>query len=257
VADHQSHSRNKEINTMKRILFVTLITLIATTISFAQTQPPAPQLYYVQVLKVNPGMSAEWRALYQNEILPALKKGGAKQSTVFATAFGDVREFIIITPLDSWEQLDEPGRLNKALGQEAARALNAKQSRLLAEWHTYVTALQPGLSIMPTSTEPAKLGVMIRNHVTPGRNAEYEKWAKENPLVVSKKTNVKGVLTGKTIVGGDPNTYTVFVLFDSYAEMSKQTAAAAKVRAEMKLSGGEPAGVVAHREALVIPRCQN
>lgn len=244
----------KRNSTKSFVLTISALLLVVAFVptNFAQSQTPAPQLYYVQVIKTNPGMGNEWREFYKNEILPVLKKGGAKQSTVLATSFGDTRDYIIIAPLESLARLDEPNLLVKALGQEAARALNMKQSRLLAEWHIYISQSRPDLGIAPTSTEPAKLAVMVRQHVTPGRALEFKKWAKENPLLIAKKINAKGVLTGKTLMGGDPNTYTTFILYDSYADISKYQTEMVKAAAEMKLSLVAPAGLVAHTETLVV-----
>ena len=90
---------------MKRILFATLFTLITTTISFAQTQTPAPQLSRVQHITLNPGVRVEWMKFYQTEMLPALKKGGVKQSIVLQVTQGDLRQFSIITPLASFAEL--------------------------------------------------------------------------------------------------------------------------------------------------------
>lgn len=237
---------------MKRILLAILFTLFTTTFSFAQTQPPAPQLYRVQVIKLNPGVRDEWREFYKTEILPVMKKAGIKRHDVLAVAQGDVREYILITPLEGLAQLDEPGAVEKVLGAEGMRALNAKHSRFLAEWHLYTSVARPDLGIAPTSNEPAKLAVMVRQHVTPGRALEFEKWAKENPLLIAKKINAKGVLTGKTMMGGDPNTYTTFILYDSYADISKYQTEMVKAAAEMKLSLGVPAGLVAQTETLVV-----
>ena len=237
---------------MKRILLATLFTLIATTCLFAQTQTPAPQLSRVQHITLNPGVRGEWLKFYQTEMLPALKKGGVKQSIVLQVTQGDLRQFSIITPLASFAELDEPSALIKALGQEGAQALTTKASRFYAEWRSSIVVGQPDMGIAPTSTEPAKLAIAIRTTVTPGRTAEYEKGFKENVLPAAKKTNVKGVLVARVLTGGDTNEYRRLLLFDSHADMVKYQTDYNKAIAELKLTPGAPAGIIAHGESLIV-----
>lgn len=164
---------------------------------------------------------------------------------------GDVRQFVIITPLESFAQLDDPGPLQKALGQEAARALTLKQSRFFAEWHSYVLAGRPDLSLAPTSNEVPKLGLAVRTNVTPGRVQDWVKGVKENLLPIAQKAGVKGLLAGQVALGGDPNEFRALFLFDSYADISRFQAAHSKAAAELKLSPMPPAGVVSHNEFLL------
>ncbi len=234
-------------------LFGLLLAAALASFTFAQTQPPAPQFYRVQVIKTNPGVSAEWQTLYKNEVLPALKKAGVKQQTVLQVVQGDVRQWVIISAaLENFAQLDEPTPLVKALGEEGARALNNKQGRLLAEWRSYVSQGRPDLGIAPASSEPMKLATSIKTIVMPGRAAEWEKFVKENLLPATKKAGIKGVLAGKVAFGGDTDEYRTLLLFDSYADGLKFAQALAKAQAELNLATAPPAGVVAHREALVV-----
>ena len=228
--------------------------LLAVCIGFAQTQTPpaAPQFYQVQVVKLQPGMLGEWTKFYETEILPALKKAGVKQYSVLSVAQGDVRLRIIIRPLESLTQLDEPGPLAKVLGQEAANALNQKLSRFYSEWNSYVTVGRPDLGIAPTSSEPAKMATSIRTVIAPGPTAEWEKYIKESNQPAAKKAESKGVLVGKILLGGDPNEYHTYLLFDSYADGVKFSQAITKAKADMNLATAPPAGVVAHTETLIV-----
>ena len=217
----------------------------------AQTPPPMPQFSRVQAVTLNPGVSDEWRKFYQTEIVPALKKGGVKQHSVWRVVQGDVRQYVLITPMESLAQMDEPIALAKALGQEAATALNKKQSRFFADWQMYIIAGRPDLSIAPTSTEAPKLGLATKTIVTPGRTQEWVKGVKENLLPVVQKAGLKGMLTGKIAFGGNPNEFRSLLLFDSYADLSRFQSEYGKAAAELKLSPMAPPGIVAQSEFLV------
>ena len=83
----------------------------------------------------------------------------------------------------------------KALGQAAVTALTAKLDRVTASLRTVGITSRPDLSIVPSGSagsEP-KLVAMRRITVAPGRNADFEKYAKEL-LPVMGKTNAKGCL---------------------------------------------------------------
>ena len=70
-------------------------------------------------------------------------------------------------------------------------------------------------------------------------------------LPIFKKTNVKGILTFKGVLGGDPNEYGSLVLFDSFADLGQFPAAMGKAAAEAKL-GPMPQGVVLHTEQTTV-----
>jgi hypothetical protein len=248
-----THVVQRAITQCTRAALFGLLAVAFASFTFAQTPAPAPQFYRVAVVRVNPGMSREWQTLYQNEVLPALKKAGVTQSAVLHVVQGDVRQFVIISAaLDDFAKLDEPGALNKALGPEGTQALNAKQSRLLAEWRTHVMVGRPDLGIAPAAGETIKLATSIKTTVTPGRAAEYEKYVKESNLPAAKKAGSKGVLVGKVVLGGDPNEYRTLLLFDSYADAAKLTQALAKTKADLNLATAPPAGIVAHQEMQVV-----
>ena len=223
----------RPLHITRTALLSLLLAIALAPRSFAQT-PPAPQYYRVQTIKLNSGMRPDWEKFYQAEILPALKKVGVKQHSVWRVAQGDLRQYFIITPINSLAELDEPSPLLKALGQEAGQALMTKQSRFFGEWRQDIVVGRPDLGIALTPNSPLKLAVLDTETVAPGHTADYEKWVKENILPVVKKTNAKGVLTGKTALGSDPNEYHVLVLFDSYAEIEKFVTTSAKAAAELK-----------------------
>jgi len=82
-----------------------LAVLMITTppgVSLAQAPAqPANTRVLVQVTQLKPGRAAEWRALQQNEVLPALKKAGVTSRDTLETLFGDTNEYVTLRPLDN------------------------------------------------------------------------------------------------------------------------------------------------------------
>ena len=234
---------------MKRILFATLFTLIITTFSFAQTQPPAPQLLAVRETRVKPEMREEYLAFMQKETIPAYKKAGIKQWDAYATSnFGEVK-FYFLRPIAGLKEFDEMDALTKALGEEGRRAWVAKWSRMIISSRGYLVGMRPNLSIMPKTNDAPKLALLVSHKVALGRTAEFEAIMKNDYLPIFEKTNLKALFMGRVSLGGDVNEYLSVSRFDSFEEIEKW-AIAAQLEGFGKLAAKE-VGIVLQRESAV------
>jgi hypothetical protein len=229
-----------------KLFAVLFVAATLATLAFAQT-PPAQQTYSVVVVQVKPEMGGEWQDFLKNHANPALQKGGVKQRSVWTTAtFGEGGEYVLVTPIESLSQYDNPSPVVKALGQEGETALLAKRQRLITGYRTFMITARPDLGVAPKAGYAFKLGVGATVNVTPGRIADYEKSLKDLSAALAK-TNAKGVLVSRVGLGGDPNSYITLALFDNWDDVDKFPAAFAKASADAKLAP-PAAGIVAHTE---------
>ena len=187
---------------------------------------PAQMWSSISVIRVKPDMIAEWQDLQKNTVNPALKKAGVKERSIFETAvFGESYEYVVITPITSFAQYDEPvSLLRKTLGEDAYRDYVAKSRRCVVSVHTYGDLARLDLSYMgkmATMTGPPKLAVVNAISVVPGRAAAFESLVKTDILPVMKKADVIGYFVSQTMFGGDGYGYTSVVFFDSFAEIGK------------------------------------
>ena len=237
---------------------VPLLALTVTPLCFAQAKaaekraaqaPAQRQLISIQFLRVKPGMGPEWREFRKNETLPMLRKAGVKQSTIFSTAiFGDV-SFLIVTPIESLAQYDNPGPAVRALGQEGAAAYNAKAARFVESSRTIAIETRPDLSLMPTSSDPAKLIVVGTTTLTQGYSAEYETFVKTQVLPVVKKAAPKGYLMSQVVYGGNLNQTISATLLDSFADLQRYREGFNKEATAARLTG-RGVGVVNRENAI-------
>lgn len=190
--------------TIKLVLVLSLFLLTALS-AFAQ-DAPKPQLSRVSVTQVKPEMWEQFLAFYKNETLPALKKGGIKQSLVMQSSgpIGNGFEFRVVQPIESLAQFDEDSALTKALGTEGRKAYDAKRRTMIVSNHAYIIRGIPEAAIPQNGT--SKLMVRREVSITPGRRADYESYLKDL-LVVLKKTNLKGHRVSRLVLGGDLNAY--------------------------------------------------
>ncbi|MBI3428410.1 MAG: hypothetical protein HY011_36280 [Acidobacteria bacterium] len=219
-----------------------LLAVSLTPFCLAQNTPPAPQLYWVTVTQVKPGMAEQYQAFIKNETLPAFKKAGGKQfETWVVQYFGAVGEVWTFRPVENFKQLDEPNFVVKALGEAGARAWAAKRAQLTTGYRSFLASIAPELSV-PLKGEP-KLALAVTTAITPGRVAEYAKHLKENALAANAKTNSKGVATFVEGLGGNPNAVHVAVYFDNFEDIGNFVQAYGKAMAELKLQANPPIGV--------------
>jgi hypothetical protein len=218
---------------------------------------PAQAWSSISVVRVKPDMVAEWQDLQKNVVNPALKKAGVKERAIFETAvFGESFEFVVITPITSFAQYDEPmSALRKTLGEDAYRDYQAKSRRCVVSAHTYAELSRLDLSYMgkmASMTGPPKLAVVNSISVVPGRAAAFENLVKTAVLPVMKKADVIGYFISQSMFGGDGYAYTSVVFFDSFADIGKGSpflrvlgpAGSAAFFAKF-------AGVVAHQERVI------
>ena len=233
----------KPIHFRNQLLLAFGLCLLTALSGFAQ-EAPKPQLSRVSVTQVKPEMWEQYLAFYKNETLPALKKGGIKQSLVLQSSgpIGNGFELRVVQPIDSLAQFDEDSALTKALGTEGRKAYDAKRRSMIVSGYAYVIRSIPEASIMPTGT--SKLMVRREVSIAPGRRDDYESYLKD-VLVVLKKTNLKGHRINRVILGGDINMYSQADSFDSWAEYEKHTAELPKVEGYSKLAG-RTVGLVLH-----------
>jgi hypothetical protein len=146
----------------------------------------------VQVSHLKPERVAEWRALQQNEVLPALKKAGVTQRTVLETLFGDRTEYVSLRPLPSFAEFDGDGVLVAALGQRAADALTAKLQACTVSTQRYIINRQNEFNV-GAATGP--IFVTTRYRLNPGAGPTYRQFLRDyaNPL------NARGVQESKIL----------------------------------------------------------
>lgn len=208
----------------------------------------------VTVVNVKPEMINDFWNFVKNDTNPALVKGGAKWSDVWATAIGNGFEFYIVSPVENFAEFDGPGPLEKGLGKEGMAAWRTKAYRLVNSVRSFVLVSDPGLSYETKMTGPPHLAVLTFVTVAPGRNSEYESYLRNDYLPVVKQSKIAGFWVQETLFGGDPNEYVTLTLQDNFAELEKGPPARRVLGQEgmMKLMQKLPAGVITRINRTVI-----
>jgi hypothetical protein len=200
--------------------------LVSTAPTLAQapnSAPKASEWLVVTIVSVNPGANADYLALQTAEVIPAQKKGGvvARQAWSSGVA-GTPGEFVFITPVTSFARFDEPNPVLKALGEEGAAALAARQAKLAQATKRLIVRTRPDLSYRPDpAAAPPPLAIISVVDVAPGRRAEFEAFVKKDVLPAMQQAKVKSYGVLEVVYGDSIGTYVTAVGYDNYEAIGK------------------------------------
>ena len=245
--------------TLLRVLCVATFILVAAQSQQILAQNPAPtpqaapspEFLSITVVSVKPEMMVEFQNFMKNTTNPALKKGGLKWREVWQNtgAAGDAFEYVLVTPLPKFAELDGPSALEKGLGAQGLPAWTAKAGSLVNSVRRFVIRTRPDLSFAAQRTGTPKLAVIHFAHIAPNRNNDYENFLKNDFTPVMKQAGVT-YLVSQTIFGGNSNEYITLTMRDSFADLDKGPVHVQTLGAEgaQKLMQKLPAGAVVHLE---------
>jgi hypothetical protein len=255
--------RHSSITKPYAALSTLLLAVSLTTFAFAQTKataksqaklvapvtqaPAQRQLISLTFLRIKPGMGPEWQEFRKSETLPALRKAEVKEQGVWNTAIFGEGGYVIVTPIGSLTQYDNPSPIVRALGQEGARAYGAKAARFTESSHTVAIETRPELSIAPSPSAQPNLAVVNTTTIVAGRDDEYENFIKTAVLPAVKKAAPKGYLVSRVVYGGNLNQYSSVVLLDNFADLQRWREAFGKEATTAKLAA-KSVGIVTSRE---------
>jgi len=193
--------------------------LLASTCSNrASAQSAAPMTARVTVIQVKPDMLNEWLDLEKNEMVPAMKKGGQKTMTIYATRiFGNSHEYVVIAPFEKYADFDGQSPLIKALGADGAARLNAKLRKCIVSSTSYSITRATDLSNVLEEAMPNMI-VTAHYRVATGKMAEFESLVKSDVLPVYKKAKT-GLIVNRRGAGANPNDVTFSTVYTKFADM--------------------------------------
>jgi len=185
------------MKTMVKALYTVVSLALLCAWSGAGAQAPQDTTrILVTVAQLKPEKVTEWRALQQNEVMPALKKAGIATRTVLETMFGDRQEFITLRPLASFAEFDGTGPVEKAIGAKAATALGAKIQACEISTQRYIINRQNEFTV-------GKMDVPIRvtttYRINPGQAQAYRQFVRDYVLPLDRRGVQENKIAGFTV----------------------------------------------------------
>jgi hypothetical protein len=191
-----------------------------TPASAASAAAPANTRYHVTVVRLKPDMLNEWMDLQKNEVVPALKKAGVANRTVWSTVVGNSFEYSIAVPFEKFAAMDGPGSLVTALGAEAAARLNGKIRKCIETQRTYMANRVNDLTI---PAGDALVSRMVVRRVPQGKTQEYVAFYRSEVFPALKKAKEQGKIAGAQLsirgAGAQANEVVTIESFNKFADL--------------------------------------
>jgi hypothetical protein len=213
----------------------------------------------VTYVRVKPAMIDTWRMLQRDQVVPALKKAGLKQYTVYETLVGDQTEFVIVRPLPSFAEFNGPDLLEKALGARAAATLSSRLRDCIDGSHSRIENSRDEFYL-----DPGTAGTLFvsRYRAMPGRAGDYMNFVRTEMMPLARRAKQNGTFAGWSVTtsvqGGEPNLITLNMFYNDFAPLDGPPPLAATLGpegvAEFLRKG---AGLINQVEQSVLKRLQD
>ena len=194
----------------------TLIVMAAALAAAPTLAQSEPELVNLTTIEIRSDMTQEWEEL-QKELNEALKKAGTTERRISQVVRGPTSQYFIVTPVDKFADFDEPGLLEKALGEAGAARWVARVTKCVKERRVDTLGGRPDLSIPPEQGRTPTLVVVETYHNLPGRYPEYNDWLTNKWVPAQKQAGMNGVLYFRNAFGGGRRDWTVVTFVDSWA----------------------------------------
>jgi hypothetical protein len=186
----------------------------------AQETGPRNTRLLVTEVHVKPEMVDEWLALERNQVVPALKKAGVKQYTVYETVIGEATDFVIVQPLPSFAEFNGPDALTRALGMEKAEVLANKLRDCVVSMHRSIENRHDELFLDPGAAQTL---FMSRYRAMPGKARDYMSFVRTEMYPVMKQAQEDGTFSGlevtTSVQGGEPGIITLNMYYPDFAPL--------------------------------------
>jgi hypothetical protein len=163
--------------------------------------PQAPQWSVVMFSTVKPEARQDFEA-FQKEITAAYKKANVPSRAVLQTVFGDLNQFISVTPLSKFAAMDGDGPLERALGAEGAAKLRRRGAAYVTSQHRIASLNVPDLAIRTKTSEPLPYAMVTTYTLVPGKGQEFNAYMKDDYIPMLKKAEVSNFWVSQTVFGG-------------------------------------------------------
>ncbi|MEO8467359.1 MAG: hypothetical protein ABI640_18700 [Gammaproteobacteria bacterium] len=197
-----------------------LVLFAAAAVATAQEGGKVATRTLVTYVRVKPAAIDTWRMLQRDQVVPALKKAGLKQYTVYETLVGDQTEFVIVRPLASFAEFNGPDLLEKALGARGAATLNSRLRGCIDGSHSRIENSRDEFYLDPGA---ASTLFVSRYRAMPGRAGDYMNFVRNEMMPLARRAQQNHTFAGWSVTtsvqGGEPNLITLNMFYDDFAPL--------------------------------------
>lgn len=236
------------------ILALTAAVSWSVTAQTPAAQPAAPPIRVLVVTTVvKPEMGAAWRALVQNEAVPANKKAGVPWRWVFQSGplSGMGNTYITVSPITNFAQFDGPPAIQRTLGADGFAKYVAKVQPMVVSTHNVVQTLAQGASLQSYSSTLPALARVTDFQVLSGRQNDFNTLIREQYMPAMKKAGVRDYLLFNINYGAPAGQRSIVEYLANYAELDQPQ------NPLVRAIGQEAAGKLNQQRAALISNAQS
>ena len=178
-------------------------------------QDDGPTLLQVNLVRIKPEASEQFRELHKTVFMPAAKEAGTPWRAAWTAVFGESFETAIVVPIKSFAAFD----------QEPPNAAVSATDELAGElWRHTVDSRRVLIleELEQLSMQPAEATTLARFatiDVHQGKTAEFEALWKSDILPAIKKSGITGYVLYRVAAGGSSSEYRGFMPLKKFADL--------------------------------------
>jgi hypothetical protein len=142
---------------------------------------------------------------WQKQMTAAYKKAEVPSRIVLQTVMGDLFEYVTVTPLAKFADMDGPSPLERAVGKDEAATVLRKGGMYITSVRRIASLAINDLSIQTPMPAPAPYYVVTSMRLVPGKGPEFTAWMKDEYMPAMKKAELKNFWVSQSVFGGNPN----------------------------------------------------
>ncbi len=233
-----------------RTFVVASVVSVVALVAGAEVAQAQDTWWRVNVVQVKPERLSDFIKLNKEEINPALQKAGVSWRSAWQTGeFGEIYERLFITPMASFEELDDGGPLARVLEPRPLERLREKLRRSVDGRQSYAVLYRADLSVESDDVGGLSIARVANVEVAPGRDAEFEAFLRQNLETFRDAGVVFGVYQRQ--FGPGPVLWQIVENLRSYSDLARGTILRA-FGSEAGAAAGGLAGVILSVERTVI-----
>ena len=169
---------------MKRLVvgFVTAVVAVVLLAGSARMTPAQQAMPWmrVDILEVIPREMNQFIEVQSRDVNQAMQRAGVPWRSAWRTAeFGDMYEWMFVTPMDNLAELDRGGPLALTLDRRDLERIDERVRRTISGHRSYALRYRPELSVEAENAGNLSLAWITTLEVAPGRLADWQAFMRQ------------------------------------------------------------------------------
>ena len=171
------------------VIAVAAVLLVPATAPVTPAQEAMPWMR-VDIIEVLPRELEQFIEVQSRDVNEALQRAGVPWRSAWRTAeFGNLYEWMFVTPMENLAELDRGGALALALDRRDLDRIDERVRRTISGHRSYALRYRPELSVEAENAGNLSLAWITTLEVAPGRLAEWQAFMR-NRLPLFRGSNV-------------------------------------------------------------------